>query len=77
MKIVVVSKHWLWSYDLHMLNDFSKDYDALRKSDNSLTEGRCGRHWGQTLEEFYGLRVLLLAQSLSSLQTEFVVSDCL
>ena len=41
-KIVVLSKHWLWPYDLHKLNDLDDEYDAVGKSDCRLTEDRDG-----------------------------------
>ena len=41
-KIVVLSEHWFWPYDLHKLNDISDEYDAVGKSDCRLTEDRDG-----------------------------------
>ena len=41
-KIVVLSEHWLWPYDLHKLNDLDDEYDAVGKSDCRLTEDRDG-----------------------------------
>ena len=41
-KIVVLSEHWLWPYDMHKLNDINDEYDAVGKSDCRLTEDRDG-----------------------------------
>ncbi len=41
-KIVVLSEHWLWPYDLHKLNDVNEEYDAVGKSDCRLNEDREG-----------------------------------
>ena len=41
-KIMVLSEHWLWPYDLHKLHDISEQYNAVGKSDSRLTEARDG-----------------------------------
>ena len=41
-KIVVLSEHWLWPYDLHKLNDINDKNDAVGKSDCRLMEDRDG-----------------------------------
>ena len=41
-KVLVLSKHWLWPYDLHMLNDINQDCDAIGKADSRLTAERDG-----------------------------------
>lgn len=41
-KILVLSEHWLWPYDLHRLNDINVGYNAIGKADGRLTEERDG-----------------------------------
>ena len=41
-KVIVLSEHWLWPYDLHKLNEISEEYEAVGKSDSRLTEDREG-----------------------------------
>ena len=41
-KIVVLSEHWVWPYDLHKLHEANDDLDAVGKSDIRLTEDREG-----------------------------------
>jgi len=41
-KILVLSEHWLWPYDLHRLNDINEGYNAIGKADGRLTEERDG-----------------------------------
>ena len=41
-KIVVLSEHWLWPYELHRLNEIDEEYEAVGKSDCRLTEERGG-----------------------------------
>lgn len=43
-KIMILSEHWLWPYDLHKLDDImiSEDYNALGKSDSRLNDAREG-----------------------------------
>ncbi len=41
-KIMVLSEHWLWPYDLHKLHDISDEYNSVGKSDSRLTEARDG-----------------------------------
>ena len=37
-KILVLSEHWLWPYDLHKLDEINDKYEAVRKSDSRLTD---------------------------------------
>lgn len=41
-KIVVLSEHWLWPYELHKLSEIDEEYEAVGKSDSRLTEEREG-----------------------------------
>jgi len=41
-KILVLSEHWLWPYDLYRLNDINEGYNAISKADNRLNEERDG-----------------------------------
>ena len=41
-KIVLLSEHWLWPYELHRLREIDEEYEAVGKSDSRLTEEREG-----------------------------------
>ena len=41
-KILVLSEHWLWPYEIHKLNEINCDYEAVGKSDSRLTEIKDG-----------------------------------
>lgn len=41
-KIVLLSEHWLWPYELHRLSEIDEEYEAVGKSDSRLTEEREG-----------------------------------
>ena len=47
-KILVISEHWLWPYDLHKLDENHRDFDAIGKSDGKLNlERDGGRGFGE------------------------------
>ena len=37
-KVIVLSEHWLWPYELGKLGQISRDFDAVGKADSRLTE---------------------------------------
>ena len=41
-RILVLSEHWLWPYELHKLNEINQMYEAVGKSDSRLTEEKDG-----------------------------------
>lgn len=41
-KVVVLSEHWLWPYELHMLKEIDEEYEGLGEADSRLTETREG-----------------------------------
>ena len=41
-KVLVVSEHWLWPYELHKLNQLSEEYEAVGKADGRLTDEAAG-----------------------------------
>ena len=51
-KIIVVSQHWLWLYDLYKLGEVHREYKAINKSDGRLNPERDGSGG------FGGIRIL-------------------
>ena len=53
-RILVVSEHWLWPYDLYKLGEIHTKYDAIGKSDGRLNPGSGGsRGFGDPLAQGY------------------------
>ena len=68
-KIVVLSEHWLWPYELHRLNEIDDEYEAVGKSDCRLTEeGEGGRGCG-------GIGILW-HRSIAATPISGIKSDC-
>ena len=41
-KILCLSEHWLWPFEMHKLNEINSEYEVIGKSDGRLTEDRVG-----------------------------------
>lgn len=74
-KILVLSEHWLWPYDLHRLNDINPEFDAIGKADSRLTEERDGGRGCGGIGMIWHKSITAIHQYLGSTPTEFVESD--
>ena len=68
-KIVLLSEHCLWPYELHRFSEIDEEYESVGKSDGRLTEEReGGRGCGGT--------GILWHQSIGTTPISGINSDC-